>query len=66
MIAHKPFKWSRGWWVREYHSPLAMEQHLNGKAGWERSFGDTGSFGTEKEARAYALYGILEIEQAVR
>jgi hypothetical protein len=55
MIAHKPFKWSRSWWVREYHSTFAMKQHLEGKAGWEQSFGDTGSFKTEEDARQYAL-----------
>ena len=55
MIAHKPFKWSRGWWVREYHSDFAMEQHLKGKPGWDMSFADTGSFATEEDARQYAL-----------
>jgi hypothetical protein len=55
MIAYRPFKGSRGWWVREYHSPIAMKQHLAGKPGWEASFADTGSFGTEDEAREYAL-----------
>jgi hypothetical protein len=55
MIAHRSFKWSRGWWVREYHSPIAMEQHLRGTAGREYSYGDTGPFRTEEEAREFAL-----------
>jgi hypothetical protein len=55
MIAYKPFKYSRGWWVREYHSPVAMEQHLKGNAGWDSSFADSGSFETEEDARQYAL-----------
>jgi hypothetical protein len=32
-----------------------MEQHLKGNAGWEYSYGDTGPFRTEKEAREFAL-----------
>jgi hypothetical protein len=55
MVGYKPFKRSRGWWVREYHSSHAMERHLKGEAGWEASFVDTGSFHTEEEARDYAL-----------
>jgi len=45
----------RGWYVREYHSDYAMEQHLKGKKGWERSYGDTGVFRTADEAREHAL-----------
>ena len=58
MIAYRPFKRSRGWWVREYHSSYAMEQHLKGNAGWDLSYVDTGSFRTEEEAREYALGNI--------
>jgi hypothetical protein len=43
--------YKRGWWVREYHSTFAMEQHLKGKKGWERSYTDAGPFRSEQEAR---------------
>jgi hypothetical protein len=59
MIAYKPFKYSRGWWVREYHSCAAMEKHLNGEWRDRPCFGDTGGFETEQEARCYALHAEL-------
>jgi hypothetical protein len=55
MIAYKPFKWSRGWWVREYHSPIAMEKHLKGDAKFENSYSDTGPWADEQDARQYAM-----------
>ena len=55
MIAYKPFKYSRGWWVREYHSTFAMDQHLKGKPRLEGSYCDAGSFETQEDARQYAL-----------
>ena len=58
MIAYKTKRdgyTPRGWWVREYHSPVAMANHLKGKKGLEGSYGETGPFRTEEEAREYAL-----------
>jgi hypothetical protein len=56
MIAHNPPGYSpRGWWVREYHSDVAMRNHLAGKKGWEASFADAGAFRTEREARDFAM-----------
>jgi hypothetical protein len=57
MIAYNPTGQGdcpRGWYVREYHSSFAMEQHLKGKKGWEASYAETGPFRTENEAREYA------------
>jgi hypothetical protein len=59
MIAHKPFKWSRGWWVREFHSNAAMQKYLSGEWRDRPCFGDTGSFETEEEARRFALFNEL-------
>jgi hypothetical protein len=56
MIAHRPTKTADcpypGWWVREYHSTVAMANHLKGKKG---SYVESGPFRTEEEARAYAM-----------
>jgi hypothetical protein len=62
MIGYRPKKGkgypSRGWYVREYHSPIAMKQHLKGEEGWDMSYGETGPFRTEEEAMEYAMgYG---------
>jgi len=39
-----------GWYLREYHSSSAMEQHLKGEKGWDGSYVETGPFRTEKKA----------------
>ena len=57
MIAYRPFKWSRGWWVREYHSTIAMQKHLKGEWNDRPCFGDNGPFATEDRARRFALFG---------
>ena len=49
----------RGWWVREYHSPVIMKVHLKGDphpAGhpWSVAYGYIGPFRTEREAKKYA------------
>src|SRR5262245_40668701 len=45
----------RGWWVRDYHSNFAIEQHLKGKEGSDASYSDTGPFRTKEQARKYAM-----------
>jgi len=49
----------KGWYVREYHSPVALEKHRKGEKGWDGSYGDTGVFRTEEEARKYAMGELL-------
>ena len=49
-----------GWYVRNYHSTVAMALHLKGKPHpsghpWWVAYGDTGPFRTEEEARHWAL-----------
>jgi hypothetical protein len=49
----------RGWWVREYHSRVIMDMHLNGEphpAGhpWPVAYGYLGPFDTGWEAEEYA------------
>ena len=45
--------------MREYHSPVALEKHRKGEKGWDGSYGDTGVFRTEEEAREYAMGELL-------
>jgi len=58
MIAYNPTRkgdYPRGWYIREYHSPIAMKNHLKGKKGWEKSYIETGPYRTEKAARELEL-----------
>jgi hypothetical protein len=55
MIAYRPHKRSRGWWVREFHSTIAMQKYLKGEWHDRPTFGETSGFRTEMEARDYAL-----------
>jgi len=47
-IGYKNEKGKRGWWVREYHSPVAMTK-------WPEDYAETGPFDSEEEARKFAL-----------
>jgi hypothetical protein len=38
----------RGWYVREYHSNYAMDQHLKGKKGFDGSYVEHGVFRTKE------------------
>jgi hypothetical protein len=53
MIVYRPKPPRRGWYIRKYHSTFAMEQALKGKGEWD-SYGETGPFRTEEEAREFA------------
>jgi len=54
MVFYCPDKGSRGWWLREYHSAVAMRKHLAGKEGWGESFSDEGPYRSERAAVAVA------------
>jgi hypothetical protein len=65
MIAYLPKSKDqpRGWYVRDYHSPVVMKLHLEGKPhptgqDWQVAYCDTGPFPSEAEARAFALGGL--------
>jgi hypothetical protein len=49
----------RGWYIRFYHSTIAMDNHLKRDEqkrpyrGWEASYGHDGPFDTEAKAREW-------------